>query len=325
MDANLSIAGLTVPVFSLSLVCGALLSLFLAVRRTGWKPGMWVDLALGAGAGAVVGGRIEHVALHWDYFGTHADEIVRVTLGGLTWHGAVIGGLIGLWLAVQVRRIILLATSRIVRLPFFASLVPATDAPAPFPSMSALLDALTPALPLLAFAGWLGCYAATCAWGKEVATLADFPAWAVGWTRDVFNIYAPRYSTQFYGMALAALLFALAWLLTRRTRNSAPTASLTAMSLSRETSPPPPLPRREEAQGNLLDTPFSPSPPDIRSAPDGHFWLLLALLSVGIFFIGFWRADPVPLLFGLRADQVADGLMTGWAVAMIIMPERRGG
>jgi hypothetical protein len=38
----------------------------------------------------------------------------------------------------------------------------------------------------------------------------------------------------------------------------------------------------------------------------GRFWLLLALLSVGMFAIGFVRADFADELAGLRADQWLD-------------------
>ncbi|MBK8023443.1 MAG: hypothetical protein IPK19_18935 [Chloroflexi bacterium] len=130
-----------------------------------------------------------------------------------------------------------------------------------------------PALALLALGGWIGCAAAVCAWGKEVTTLADYPAWAVGWTRDVYNLYAPRYNTQLYGAALAiGLLIVAVW----RPAQSA-----------------------------------------------GRFWLVLALLGAGMALIGFWRADPVPVVFGLRADQIADVVVAGWAAVLYVYSQRR--
>lgn len=38
------------------------------------------------------------------------------------------------------------------------------------------------------------------------------------------------------------------------------------------------------------------------------FWLTLALLSAGMFVIGFFRADRTPMIVGVRADQVLDML-----------------
>lgn len=43
----------------------------------------------------------------------------------------------------------------------------------------------------------------------------------------------------------------------------------------------------------------------------GRFWLLLALVSLGMFLIGFVRADSVPVAFGLRVDQVLDMIICG--------------
>lgn len=249
-------AGMTIPVFSFALVCGVSLSIGIVIWRTGWRLGSVVDLALGAGIGSVVGGRIEHVALQWAYFSTARDEIARVTLGGLEWHGAFVGGLIGLWLVIAAKNI----TQR--------------RKGAKTQSIEIIFGAAALVIPVLALAGWIGCYAAPCAWGKEVTTLADYAPWAVGWTRDVFNIYAPRYNTQLYGMALAVMLMVLAWLLRQR-----------------------------------------------RGA--GRFWLIVGLLSVGMFFIGFWRADFVPSWFGLRVDQVFDGILAGIALTLSAVGSRK--
>ena len=37
-----------------------------------------------------------------------------------------------------------------------------------------------------------------------------------------------------------------------------------------------------------------------------RFWLVLALLSLGMFGISFYRGDPVPLVAGWRADEWLD-------------------
>ncbi|MBK8023442.1 MAG: prolipoprotein diacylglyceryl transferase [Chloroflexi bacterium] len=96
MSPTLTLLGLTVPIFSLSLFGAALIGTAWAARRTGWPLGLTVDLALVAAAGALIGGRVEHVLLHWaDWFSAHPEEIVRLSLGGLGWHGAVVGGLVG--------------------------------------------------------------------------------------------------------------------------------------------------------------------------------------------------------------------------------------
>ncbi len=40
--------------------------------------------------------------------------------------------------------------------------------------------------------------------------------------------------------------------------------------------------------------------------PGLRLWLILALTGVGLFFLGFFRADPTPMLLDHRADQVFD-------------------
>ena len=48
-------------------------------------------------------------------------------------------------------------------------------------------------------------------------------------------------------------------------------------------------------------------------ADERVFWFTLALLSAGMFVIGFFRADHTLILAGLRGDQVLDLLLAGWA------------
>jgi len=207
-----------------------------------------VDACLGICLGGILGARLEHVLLNWAYFADNFSEALRPNAGGLGWHGALLGGLFGLALAARWRRL----------------------------NFRLLLDALTPALPLLAFAAWLGCWAAVCAFGAEVDTLAHYPAFAAAETRDVYGIVAPRYNTQIFGMALAFVLFLLSIILIRR-----------------------------------------------KWLPNRRFWLLLALLSLGMFVIGFFRADFSPIVAALRADQWLDITFALWGIALTIYNGKR--
>ncbi|MBI1258155.1 MAG: hypothetical protein GC204_11850 [Chloroflexi bacterium] len=233
----------SIPIYSLALVTGIVLSLGIGFRRMALRPRAVLDAGLGACLGGVVGARTGHVLLNWAYFGDHLSEALHPNAGGLDWHGAVIGGLIGLALAAWWRKA----------------------------RLRDLLDALSPALPLLAFAGWLGCWAAVCAYGVEVDTLAHFPTWAAAETRDVYGIVAPRYNTQVFGMALAFALLVIIIVLIR--------------------------------QGWLKNR---------------RFWFLLALLSAGMFGIGFLRGDYAVEIAGLRADQVLDVILFLWSAALTI-------
>ncbi len=231
-DSTITLRFFSVSVFGLALTVGVAVSIGLLLRHApGRRYGDMFDAALATCGGGLAGARIAHVLLNWSYFAENLGEALRLNAGGLDWHGAVIGGLAGLALAAGWRKL----------------------------DIRALLEALAPALALLAFAGWLGCWAAACGYGAEVDTLANFPALAAAETRDVYGIVAPRYNTQVFGMALALALLGVwgvlrwrGWLAGRR------------------------------------------------------FWLLLAVLSAGMFGIGFWRGDYAPMVAGIRADQFLD-------------------
>lgn len=232
---EIALGPITLRTFSLSLTLALLASLGLAALRRGWRLGDLVDVCLAGFAGGIIGARLFHVLLQWAYFSDNLGEAFRLNAGGLDWHGAVLGGLSGLWLATRWRKLPLRAT----------------------------LDALTPAIPLLALAGWIGCYAVACGYGAEVDTLAHYSQLAASEIPDIYGIVAPRYNTQLFGVALAvvlmfitAVLFWRGWLYYRR------------------------------------------------------FWVVLGLLSVGMFVIGFYRGDEVPMMAGVRVDQGMDVFLT---------------
>jgi len=242
-DSSIAFRFFSVPIFSLALTLGIVVSIGVGAWRSALRLGALIDVCLGAAVGGVIGARIGHVLLNWAYFADALSEALHPSAGGLDWHGAVIGGLIGLALVAGLRKL----------------------------NLRDLLDALAPTLPLLAFAGWFGCWAAVCGYGAEVDTLAHYPAFAAAETRDVYGIVAPRYNTQVFGMALALalgivclVLIGRGWLKYRR------------------------------------------------------FWLLLALLSAGMFAIGFFRGDYSPMLDGLRADQVLDICLCLWGVVFTV-------
>lgn len=225
------IGPLEIQTFTLALALAFAAALGWTVWRVPASRGAVVDACLGALVGGVLGARLFHVLLNWAYFEYNSHEILRIRSGGLDWHGALLGGLAGLFLASRWRKV----------------------------SAAGLLDALTLALPLLAMAGWWGCRAANCAFGREVDTLANYPPLLVAELPDVYGIPAPRYNTQLIGLVLALLVFGLAALLFWRRR--------------------------------LIGQ---------------RFWLALALLSLGMLGIGFFRGDYAVMIAGLRADQWLD-------------------
>src|SRR5258708_21435558 len=106
--------------------------------------------------------------------------------GGLGWQGAVALGLAAAIIVAIVRHI----------------------------SIAALTDVLALALPIGAIAAWQGCGAATCGYGLEVRTLADFPSWLVVESPDIYGTVAPRLNLPPIGIALAVFVLVIVIALT---------------------------------------------------------------------------------------------------------------
>lgn len=149
------------------------------------QPLVWLDVGVLGVVGGVFGGRLLHVLFTWAYFQDHISEAFSLRAGGMNWHGALYGGLIGVALACRWRDV-------------------------PFAKVT---DVLAWLFPMGAVAVWAGCRASSCAYGAEVWTLADYPAWAVSEQADIYGLVAPRYNVQVFGMWVSAGLFVLMTLL----------------------------------------------------------------------------------------------------------------
>ncbi len=209
----------------------------------------WLDGALGAVIGGLIGARAFHVALEWTYFSTHTDQITLLSGGGLDWHGAVFGGLLGGTLIAVVRGV-----------PF-----------RPF------TDSLAVVLPLGAVATWSACGMSACAYGREVRTLADFPGWLVIELPDVYGAIAPRLNLPQIGILFGVAVYLILLLLSAT-----------------------------------------------RRLPGVRLWIGLALISMGMALLDFFRGDYVIALAGYRADQVLDVFVGAFAIGMIAVQGRIG-
>ncbi len=226
-----TIGPFTLQSFTLFLMISVLISTGINLVRAGENRGKWADVYLAALICGAIGARTGHILLNWEYFTYNSSEIWRLSSGGMDWHGAVIGGLIGLHLAARWYRI----------------------------KPAVLLDSLAIALPLMALAAWWGCLAANCGYGAEVDTLANYPSFMVSESPDVYGLPAPRYNTQLFGLILSIFLLGFALLLHWR--------------------------------GWFKYRQFS---------------VILVLMSLGMFALGFWRGDYAIIISGLRADQWLD-------------------
>lgn len=188
------IGPIAIHAFTAWLMAGVAVGVVLIVARAaqrGERIAPWLDVIVGAVVGGVIGARAVHVWLNWAYFSAHTDQIIDLANGGLDWHGAVV---IGLAAAIGVA---------------FIRRVP----------IATLTDLLALALPVGAIAAWQGCGTATCGYGLEVPTLADYPSWLVTESADIYGTVAPRLNLPPIGTALAVVvlifviaLTALGWL-----------------------------------------------------------------------------------------------------------------
>ncbi len=199
------IAFWSVPTFRLLLALAILVSMAVGVYRLRLRPQV-IDAYLGGLIGGMIGARVLHVILNWDYFTDNRSEIVSISTGGLDWHGALLGGMLGIVFVLWAQALYNRWRARVATTLTFTT----------------LLNALVPALPLIGLGGWAGCWAAGCGYGKEVDSLANYPHWAASELVDVFGIVAPRYNTPYFGIALCVLGLLVMWLLKRW--GKAPTA-----------------------------------------------------------------------------------------------------
>jgi len=156
----------------------------LAARQRGLNLARVLDAVLAAAVGGVIGGRVAYVAAKWAYYQDHVRRALRPWDGGLSWHGALAGGVVAVLTYCAIRRI----------------------------SLRAMLDVLAPGVAVLAACAWLGCLMNGCAYVIET-----YPGQGVLWALsmelpDLYGIRAPRVAVQLLGagwsaVTLAALVF----------------------------------------------------------------------------------------------------------------------
>ena len=177
------------------LVAGAAVAC-LAAHRRGLSPTRALDAALVAGLGGLVGGRAAYVLANWAYYQTHVRRALRPWDGGLSWHGALAGGLAAV---AAVGALLRGAPSR--RVP-----------------LRATLDVLAPGAGVLAICAWLGCLMNGFAYGLETYPGEGLP-WALSLELpDVYGIRAPRVAVQLLGAGWGAVALTAVVLAGRRRR-----------------------------------------------------------------------------------------------------------
>lgn len=96
-----SFGGFQLHWYGLTLGLGALAGYLLVgwlAERRGLRTDHVTNLVLWLIPAGLIGARLYHVANEWGYYRLHANEIFSIWNGGLAIHGAIIAGLVTLWL-----------------------------------------------------------------------------------------------------------------------------------------------------------------------------------------------------------------------------------
>lgn len=146
-----------------------------------------LDVGLWSVIGGILGGRIGYVVANWSVFSEDWVRTLRIWEGGLSFHGAFLGGLLVMFIFSRIRR--------------------RDEAPLSF---WVLGDVVTPGLALGITFGWAACLLGGCAYG----VLGEGLGYAV--LPDLYGVEASRFATQAVGLGFSLMLFVVFWLLRGR-------------------------------------------------------------------------------------------------------------
>lgn len=93
--------GVGVRWYALFILSGIIAAIWLVralARRRGMDPDFPLDIAPWIVVAGIVGARLYYLLLRGDYYLAHPDQALNLRLGGLTIHGAIVGGALMLWL-----------------------------------------------------------------------------------------------------------------------------------------------------------------------------------------------------------------------------------
>ncbi|MGQ9488819.1 MAG: prolipoprotein diacylglyceryl transferase [Armatimonadota bacterium] len=175
------IGSLEVRSYGVMIVLGFALAVWRAMRvapRYGIDAEQILDLVLVTAASGILGARLVFVALDWHSFTEQPLRILYFWEGGLSYHGALIGGVLAVAFLAQRKGIAFLH----------------------------LADVLAPSVALAYAVGRIGCFLGGCCYGVPT----DLP-WACSF-QDPFNQHIhtpPSHPTQIYASLSNLLIFAL--------------------------------------------------------------------------------------------------------------------
>ena len=176
-----TIGRFSIPTYTVLLDLGLILALVLTYyegKRQFDRGALALDFGLWVVIGGILGGRIAYVLANWSAFSEDWVSVFRIWEGGLSFHGAVLGGLLVMLLFAYLRR--------------------RDGQPASFWQLA---DLLTPGLALGIAFGWAACLMGGCAYGA----LGEGFGYAI--LPDLYGVEASRFATQAVGLGYSLLLF----------------------------------------------------------------------------------------------------------------------
>jgi phosphatidylglycerol:prolipoprotein diacylglycerol transferase len=167
-----------IPVYATSVLVG--LGATLGLAWIAWQAPSelkirHLDAGLWALLGALVCGRLAFVLLNWHYFQLNPGEIPLIYLGGFSWLGGILGGLLSLVLFATLSR---------------------------YP-LENLGDALLPLLGVMSISVWLGCWLDGRAYGRPTEAWWGLPA------NDEWGMISIREPIQLIGALSSLILIGL--------------------------------------------------------------------------------------------------------------------
>lgn len=185
-----TIGNLSIPTYTVLLDLGLILGLVVTYfegKRLLDSGEIGLDVGLWTVIGGIVGGRIGYVLANWSAFAEDWTRAFKIWEGGLSFHGAFLGGLLVIAIFSRVRR------QEEVRVSFWK-----------------LCDVVTLGLAVGLVFGWAACLMSGSAYGilgEGFGTMV---------LPDIYGVEASRFATQVAGLLQSTLLLLVFWLVRKR-------------------------------------------------------------------------------------------------------------
>jgi prolipoprotein diacylglyceryltransferase len=201
----LTVGPLSIPGYTILLDLGLILGLFLTYlegKRLVRDGELALNLGLWMVLGGIVAGRIAYVLANWRAFSEDWARALRIWEGGLSFHGAFLGGVL----------VLALARGYAARGYAARETLPTAGDGSHWGQLSLwqMADLVSPGLAAAVTFGWAACLVGGCAYGQvgEGLGYVILP--------DLYGVEAPRFATQLVAIAYSLVLWIGLWLLRER-------------------------------------------------------------------------------------------------------------